>query len=351
MADIKVQKKTDTLPVTTGEEEKVAQSKKKIKIVALPNEPEELEKKIKSTIALISSDEKAYKEYLDLKTKFYYNNLRNTVLIYMQFKKASYVATKSDYDKQGLKLHDNADPIRLIRYQEQEFFLRDGNFTRVEEATLIERNEMSQGTLRVDRKTNTYETYLYDVLQLNTTADRKKYIVEIRHPTVTTNTAIKAMNELVSLLDIEVIMSPMNRIPGYYDEIGNRIFLNLSVRPDNMLATLCSLYSLALLTKTSTNHQAVTMFEASSLGYMLSYRFGVNPDKSDTDYITYFIGEAKKKEYELSSSLERINNIIKHVSIQIDTLLTDTVALYTPDVISDSFDGKKAIAMNFLSEL
>jgi len=282
------------------------------------------ENRVEEIKSKIASEEKSYLKYLDLKSIFYNYSLHNSLLVYLQNRDAIYLATQEEYEGKNLKLKEGATPIRITVTKEQEYFLRDGYMTRVEEATFIEKRELEKGTLAKDKKTHYIDSEVYDVSQLDIDKESGERLTKGFNRIPDVAAAVSVMTELALISDIDVLRQPLRDTIGYYDNDSNQIILNIKATDNDAVATLCKTYSQALLYKTTTQHPAVAEFEAASVSYTLARRFGVEPHSSDLAIISNFVRSSKETEkYNVEDSLERINKIIKYVNEKIDSLLLE----------------------------
>ena|GEM_PF-3976401 len=285
-----------------------------------------IEEKYDNALNDISTNNDKYVEYLNLKSRFYDLDLSNSILLYIQNKEASFLATDTYYEFMGIKLKDEAVPIIQYAQTKQEFFLRSGFVVEIEEATQEEIEAISKGVIPVETKTNTIETHLYDMSQTQANTEQQKAILSTTHHKSDIVSAHTAITDLLKLIDITV-GETTDEVNGLYDTVHNVILLKRMSTYANKISILCSLYAAILLDKTSTAHPVIKAFEAASIAHIIANRFEQFTIAEDYTYIRYVIEKAKETEkVDIRLSLERINRIANYVHTTIDELLSQNTS-------------------------
>lgn len=272
-------------------------------------------------------DPATYVDYLKFSGNFYRYSARNNLLIYMQNRYSTFVASKAHWQQLGYSIRTEHErrSMEIYRPVEQKFFNRDGTLMQLRSATPHEKQLIASGQLPLVTKQYYAPTPVWDIAQTTCPAGDYPKIYDKGHADVAHRALYDAVKQLAELEGIPVSTTDMKSISlnGYYVPADNTIFINNNLNETKAAATLCHEYAHALLHNTSAEEvpHAVREFEAQSLAVVLMSSYGLRLDENETAYMVDYLNDAQKESFDFNTSVQRVSKQMRHVEERLSDIL------------------------------
>ena len=270
-------------------------------------------------------DPEMLQEYLGFSSRFYTFSQRNRMLIYLQNRYATFVASKAGWQEKGYKIlpEQQRRGLQIFRPIEKEYINREGKFVPLSAATAQERYQIAANELEVVRRTTFVPYPVYDIAQTNCPVEDYPKVYDKGTASVDHDLLYKAVERVAVLEGISVTKEPLISISldGYYDKVENSIHINNLAKDTVAASTILHEYSHALLHCTSAPElpKEVKEFEAQGMAVMLLKHYGFSVSQQDQKYLVDYLSRATMcKDFDLGKSLTRMGQQFRHAVERID---------------------------------
>lgn len=270
-------------------------------------------------------DPEMLQEYLDFSSRFYTFSQRNRMLIYLQNRYATFVASKAGWQEKGYKIlpEQQRRGLQIFRPIEKEYINREGKFVPLSAATAQEQYQIAANELEVVRRTTFVPYPVYDIAQTNCPVEDYPKVYDKGTASVDHDLLYKAVERVAVLEGISVTKEPLISISldGYYDKVENSIHINNLAKDTVAASTILHEYSHALLHCTSAPElpKEVKEFEAQGMAVMLLKHYGFSVSQQDQKYLVDYLSRATMcKDFDLGKSLTRMGQQFRHTVERID---------------------------------
>ena len=297
------------------------------------------------------------KEYLEFSTRFYGYSYRNRMLIYMQNRGATFVASKRGWAEKGYKVLPEQERRGIYVYRpiERECFERRGRLVPVTEATAQERKRIVEGTLKVIQQTNFSRYPVWDISQTTCPVEDYPQVYDQGVQSPDHALLYRAVERVANLEGISVTKESLASISigGYYSRADNSIHINRLARDTEAASTILHEYAHALLHCGSEAKMPTEIkeFEAQGTAVMLLQHYGFTVTEKDQDYLASYLTRATTcKEFDIGRSLSRMGQQYRHALERIDEQL-NYVAAHEKEIQPLQPGVGQIIRANFLKDL
>lgn len=340
---LKSEKKTDRIQNSAGQKKE---------------EFEKLKRQVIATAEAYKREPKMIAELVDFRSKFYKYSLRNNLLLRMQNKFATYVASFKKWNSLGYHVNKGEKGLKVIVPYDVLYYKKGDNWKNVRTASREELSKIYRNEIETRKETYFTVGYVFDISQ--TDCPQKDYpkFYDMGYESAGHAVLYEALKGFAEKSGFSVTEDKIDSIAlkGFYRPADDSITINDKLNDSEKLSTLTHEFSHALMHKTSTQPKEVVEFEAECLSHMFLRRLNMPLSDSNKDYIATYYSKVKTDKIELEKSFQRISKAFNHATGGLDGELKERGIDISPSIEQQkeqkqSVEKAETVNQNFLRGL
>lgn len=284
------------------------------------DEFERLRQSVLRTAEEYKRDPKLIAELMDFRSRFYNYSFNNVMLIKMQNRYSTFVASFQKWKQLGYSVNRGEKGMKILAPYEVTYYKHGEKWENVRYAPRDILEKVYKNEIETMKKTFFTVGHVFDISQTNCPKQDYPKFYDMGYESAGHAAVYECVKAFAEESGFRVIEDKIDSIAlkGFYRRTDDSITINSRLADSEKLATMTHEFSHALMHKTSTQPTEVKEFEAECLSHMILKRFGMPLGDTNKDYLAGYYGKVKADEIELDKSFKRISKAYNHATEGID---------------------------------
>lgn len=288
------------------------------------DEFEQLKQHVIHTAEEYKRDPKMIAELMNFKSKFYNYSFNNVMLLKMQNKFATYVASFQKWKQLGYSVNRGEKGLKIIVPYEVLYYKNGERWENVRSAPRETLDKIYKNEIETQKKTFFTIGHVFDISQTTCPPSDYPKFYDMGYESAGHAALYECVKAFAEKSGFKVVEDKINSIAlkGFYRPTDDSITINDRLADSEKLATMTHEFAHALMHKTSIQPGPVAEFEAECLSHMIQRRFGLPLSDVNKNYLATYYSKVKDVDFQLDKSFKRISKAFSHATSGIDRELS-----------------------------